>query len=174
MRKFDIRISCDCEKIWNFLSASSTVASLFTFESSIIIQLCCSWHLYFPSINHAVQCRINLCDNCGMATGPRAFGAPALLSTTFSKSPVRLLECPPCPPRSAQPHQSKPYSTNPLDWLCRPSVEILCLWSCFIVFFVIEREKVFVKCWNVRRESEKGPAIGCGTGPRVWLIRPWV
>ena len=24
---------------------------------------------------------------------------PALLSTTFSKSPVRLLECPPCPPR---------------------------------------------------------------------------
>ena len=23
----------------------------------------------------------------------------------------------------------------------------------------------------MRRESEKGPAIGCGTGPRVWLIR---
>ena len=35
------------------------------------------------------------------------------------------------------------------------------------------REKVFAKWfrWNVRRESEKGPAIGCGTGPRIWLIR---
>ena len=40
--------------------------------------------------------------------GPALLGGPALLSTTFSKSPVRLLECPPCPPRSAQPHQSKP------------------------------------------------------------------
>ena len=49
------------------------------------------------------QCRINLCGNCGMATGPRAFGGPALWSTTFSKS-VRLLEC---PLWSAQPHQSK-------------------------------------------------------------------
>ena len=92
---------------------------------------------------------------------PRIWGPCAFVDHIF-KTSCAPSECPPCPPR----------------WKHKSS------WSCFIVFFAIEREKVFAKWfrWNVRRESEKGPAFGCGTGPafgcgtgpRVWLIRHWI